>query len=246
MIIVNIWDGVNSCSNIVNTESKVSKLWQQNQPAPAVGPGEILDSNQQQTSCHARQSRIYSPSEYIIMSNISPEFALLGFLIAEPSHGYDLHQKFQTELGSVWHLSQSQAYAILKRLEARGDISSQLVEQDKLPARQILHITPTGKRRFEEWLNDAGRNARAIRLEFLTRLYFTLQYHPDQTAHVYEQQCVEIRGSIERLESLLTHLPPDQTYNHLSLDLRLRQLRLIQDWMREIQAQFDIPTETIP
>jgi DNA-binding PadR family transcriptional regulator len=180
------------------------------------------------------------------MSNISPEFALLGFLIAEPSHGYDLHQKFQAELGNVWHLSQSQAYAILKRLEAHGDISSQLVEQDKLPARQILHITPTGKRRFEEWLKDAGHNARAIRLEFLTRLYFILQYHPDQAPRIYKTQCVEIRASIERLERLLTHLPPGQTYNHLSLDLRLRQLRLIQDWMHEIQAQFDIPNETTP
>jgi DNA-binding PadR family transcriptional regulator len=180
------------------------------------------------------------------MSNISPEFALLGFLVAEPSHGYDLHQKFQAELGAVWHLSQSQAYAILKRLEAHGDIASQLVEQDKLPARQILHITPTGKRRFEEWLNDAGHNARAIRLEFLTRLYFTLQYHPDQAARIYETQCVEIQGSIERLESLLVHLPPGQPYNQLSLDLRLRQLRLIQDWLHEIQAQFDIPNEITP
>jgi DNA-binding PadR family transcriptional regulator len=180
------------------------------------------------------------------MSNISPEFALLGFLLASPCHGYDLHQKFQVELGNVWHLSQSQAYAILKRLEARGDISSQLVEQDKLPTRQILHITPSGKRRFEEWLYDAGHNARAIRLEFLTRLYFILQYHPDHVARIYNAQRVEIRASIERLESLLAHLPPDQSYNRLSLDLRLRQLRLIQDWMHEIQAQFDIPNEVTP
>jgi DNA-binding PadR family transcriptional regulator len=180
------------------------------------------------------------------MSNISPEFALLGFLIAEPSHGYDLHQKFQAELGSVWRLSQSQAYAILKRLEARGDISSQLVEQDKLPARQILHITPSGKHRFEEWLYEAGHNARAIRLEFLTRLYFTRRYHPDQTARIYEAQCVEIQASIARLESSLAHLSPDQPFNRLSLDLRLRQLRLIQAWMQEIQAQFDIPDEVEP
>ncbi len=30
--------------------------------------------------------------------NISPEFALLGFLIVGPSHGYDLHQRFMAEL----------------------------------------------------------------------------------------------------------------------------------------------------
>ena len=178
------------------------------------------------------------------MSNISPEFALLGFLLAEPCHGYDLHQKFQSELGNVWRLSQSQAYAILKRLEARGDISSQLVEQDKLPARQMLHITPTGKRRFEEWLHASGHNARAIRLEFLTRLHFTRQHYPEQAAKVYASQCAEIQASLERLENLLAHLPPDQPYNHLSLDLRLRQLKLIQDWMQEIQAQFDIPDES--
>jgi DNA-binding PadR family transcriptional regulator len=178
------------------------------------------------------------------MSNISPEFALLGFLVAGPSHGYDLHQKFQAELGDVWRLSQSQAYAILKRLEARGDIASRLVEQDKLPARQILRITKSGKRRFEGWLKNTGRNARSIRLEFLTRLYFSRQYDPNQTTHIYAAQCAEVRTSIERLENLLAHLPPDQPYNRLSLDLRLRQLQLIQDWMREIQAQFDIPDET--
>lgn len=177
------------------------------------------------------------------MSNISPEFALLGFLLAEPSHGYDLHQKFQDELGYVWRLSQSQAYAILKRLQARGDISAHLVPQDKLPSRQIYHITSPGKRRFEEWLQDAGHNARSIRLEFLTRLYFMRQYDTDQLARIYAIQRAEIQANIERLESTLSHLQPSQLYNRLSLDLRLRQLRLIQDWMMEIKAQFDIPDE---
>ena len=186
---------------------------------------------------------IYSLSEYKTVSNISPELALLGFLVAGPSHGYDLHQKFQAELGDVWRLSQSQAYAILKRLEARGDISSRQVEQDKLPARQILRITEPGKHRFEEWLKGTGRNARSTRLELLTRLYFSRHHYPDQTAHIYAAQYAEVRISIERLETLLAQIPPDQPYNRLSLDLRLRQLQLIQDWMQEIQAQFDIPDE---
>ena len=177
------------------------------------------------------------------MSNISPEFPLLGFLLAGPCHGYDLHQKFQAELGNVWHISQSQAYTILKRLEARGEVSSRQVEQDKLPPRQILRITNAGKSRFEEWLNGTGRNARSIRLEFLTRLYFTRQYYPDQTARIYTIQMAAIRASVERLENLGRQIPTEQTYNRLSLDLRLRQLRLIQDWMRDIQTQFEISDE---
>jgi DNA-binding PadR family transcriptional regulator len=173
--------------------------------------------------------------------NVSPEFALLGFLIAGPSHGYDLHQRFVTELGHVWHLSQSQAYAILNRLENRGDISAQVVEQEKLPARQMLRITDAGRRRFFEWLElGIGRTARSIRLEFLTRLYFTQLHQPENLAQIYWAQAAEIESTITRLETLLEHLPPEQTFNRLSLDLRLQQMRLIQNWMSEIRTQFHI------
>jgi DNA-binding PadR family transcriptional regulator len=173
--------------------------------------------------------------------NVSPEFALLGFLISGPSHGYDLHQRFVSELGHVWHLSQSQAYAILNRLENRGDISAQLIEQEKLPARQILRVTESGRRRFFEWLESGiGKTARSIRLEFLTRLYFTRLHRPENIAQIYQAQSVEIDLTIARLESLIEHLPPDQVFNRLSLDLRLQQMRLIQNWMAEVRTQLHI------
>ena len=171
--------------------------------------------------------------------NVSPEIALLGFLVSGPSHGYDLHQRFTMELGQVWHLSQSQAYAILKRLENRGDISSRLIEQEKLPARQILNITDAGRQRFFDWLElGVGTTARAIRLEFLTRLYFTQLHRPENIETIYRSQSMEIASRIERLESLLAHLPPEQVFNRLSLDLRLQQMRLIANWIAEIGTQF--------
>lgn len=174
--------------------------------------------------------------------NLSPEFALLGFLVAGPSHGYDLHQRLSVELGHVWHVSQSQAYAILKRLEQRGDISVQVVEQEKLPARQMLHITDAGRQRFFEWLESGtGQNARSVRLEFLTRLYFTQLHRPETMGQIYHAQFIEIKSIILRLERLLEHLPPEQTFNRLSLDLRLRQMRLLQNWITEIRKQFQIP-----
>ena len=173
--------------------------------------------------------------------NVSPEYALLGFLIPGQSHGYDLHQRVVDELGHVWHLSQSQAYAILKRLESRGHISAQVVEQKKLPARQMLRITVQGRRRFFEWLElGIGTNARSIRLEFLTRLYFTQLHRPENTAQIYKAQADEIESRIEQLESLLENLPTDQIFNRLSLDLRLQQMRLIQTWMTEIRTEFHI------
>jgi len=161
--------------------------------------------------------------------------------MAGPSHGYDLHQRFTTELGHVWHLSQSQAYAILDRLEKAGDIHARTVEQVGLPARQVLRLSAQGRRRFTDWLeNGTGSNARAIRLELLTRLYFAGQYMPEATARIYAAQAAAINSSIEQLGHMLDAVPQEQLYNRLSLDLRLRQMRLIQEWMAEIKAQIHI------
>ena len=68
-------------------------------------------------------------SHYI--GTLSPEMALLGQLYDSPGHGYDLHRTVVSDLGHVWHLSQSQAYAILKRLETQGDISMEEIYQEK-------------------------------------------------------------------------------------------------------------------
>lgn len=176
--------------------------------------------------------------------NLSPEFALMGFLIEKPCHGYDLHQRLNSELGQVWHLSQSQAYAILKRLETRGDISARIVEQEKLPARQILHITASGRKRFFAWLEtEISTTARSVRLEFLTRLYFANLYRPEIISQIYQSQLNEINAKIDQLETLIEHLPPEQIYNRLSLDLRLQQMKLIETWMSEIRTQFHISKE---
>jgi len=168
---------------------------------------------------------------------LSPEYALLGLLYNQPSHGYDLHQKLATELGFVWHISQSQAYNILKRLEKQGDISSTLVEQEKLPARQMLAITEQGREKFRQWFAaPSGYSIRSIRLEFLTRLYFAQNICPEKIAGMLAQQAAEINVTILRLETSQAELPAGQTFNQLSLRLRIQQLQSALDWLEECRA----------
>ncbi len=129
---------------------------------------------------------------------ISPEYALLGLLLERPSHGYDLHQKFVQELGFVWHVSQSQTYAILKRLETRGHIASKTIEQEKLPPRQMLHVTSLGKKHFMGWLkNPTFRSVRAIRLELITRLFFLSKLSPENIPGYLFKETNRIREVIE-------------------------------------------------
>jgi PadR family transcriptional regulator, regulatory protein AphA len=169
----------------------------------------------------------------------SPECALLGFLYSQPGHGYDLHRLLVSELGQAWHVSQSQTYAILKRLETQGCISSTTVEQEKLPAIQYLTITPAGRRRFETWLEaPTGSSVRAIRLEFITRLYFTQKLAPEKIPSMLDAQTSEVQTTLARLEAGLAALPDSQTFNRLSLQLRIQQLRSIVDWLDECRQAF--------
>ncbi len=177
------------------------------------------------------------PSQAAYASALSPEYALLGFLAQHPAHGYELHQRLVTDLGQVWHVSLSQTYNILNRLEAQGFIVGVVQEQAKLPARRSFRLTAAGRRRFNIWLHSpAPCSVRTIRVEFTTRLYFAQARSPERVLDLIEAQVAEVQGGLARLQSLQAELPPDQTFNRLGLDLRIRQLASLLDWLAECRA----------
>lgn len=166
------------------------------------------------------------------VGSLSPEFALLGMLSQGPAHGYDLHQRLTTELGQIWHLSQSQIYNILNRLEAKGYILGTVLEQKKLPAKRLFTLTEAGQDRFGDWLSSPSRSSvRAIRVEFTTRLYFAVAIDRDLASKLIAAQIDETQIGLQRLVAQRSSLPEDQVFNRLGLDLRIRQLKSILDWL---------------
>jgi DNA-binding PadR family transcriptional regulator len=169
-------------------------------------------------------------------SNLSPEYPLLGLLAQKPAHGYELHQRLTEEFGHIWHISLSQTYNILKRLEKQGAIAGEDEEQENRPARRFFCLTVEGRQRFEIWLDSTvGCSTRAIRVGFLTRLAFAESLHPDLVPGLLERQIVEVQGGVDRLQNGMDELPAEQTYNRLALQLRVRQLMPMLDWLTECQ-----------
>ena len=175
---------------------------------------------------------------------LSPEYALLGLLAQNPAHGYELYQRLSTDLSQVWHISMSQAYNILNRLEAQGYIAGIVQDQGKLPARRLFHLTPIGQRHYEDWLKaPSGSSVRSIRLEFLTRLYFARLAGRQQAHRLIDAQFAETRKGLERLRAVLESVSGDQLINRLSLELRIQQLESILEWL---QACHDAVDSTQP
>jgi DNA-binding PadR family transcriptional regulator len=167
-------------------------------------------------------------------SRLSPEYVLLGFLYKHPSHGYVLHQRLLDEFEDIWHASQSQTYNILKRLEAQSYITSTYVKQEKHPPRQLLHITESGITRFETWLkNPTKSSVHAIRVEFVTRLYFVQLYCPQNTREMIRVQIDMVNTGLNELQQDLAHLADRQTVNRLALELRIKLLNSVIIWLNE-------------
>ncbi len=166
-------------------------------------------------------------------TRLSPEYVLLGFLYCSPSHGYELHQRLQKQFGTIWHASQSQTYNILKRLEAQGFILSTIIEQSKHPSRQQLHISASGAERFEAWLRQPTKpSVHSIRVEFITRLYFTQLYYPECTQGMIEAQAQVVNGGLGQLKQQLARIAEGQSTNRLALELRVELLESVARWLQ--------------
>jgi hypothetical protein len=70
-------------------------------------------------------------------------------------------------------------------------------EQEKLPARRKFRVTSAGRRRFEDWLSAPTEpSAHAIRVEFLTRLFFALAISSVSAQSLIDQQIASTQAGL--------------------------------------------------
>ena len=158
-------------------------------------------------------------------------------------HGYDLHKHLATDLHEVWRISQSQSYNILKLLEKDGWITAIHQPQEKRPDRALLLLTDLGQAEFEHWLyTPSPGNAQDIRVAFISRLYFASQIDADVCSRLIQEQVLTVQSELDKLCIRLEALSPDQLYNKLGLDLRIRQLLTILNWLEQCHRLFEEDT----
>src|SRR3954471_11296635 len=82
---------------------------------------------------------------------------LLALLAKEASHGCQLRARLQLALGPLADvLNAGQVYVTLTRLEKAGLVSSKRVGQTDRPDRKVYELTPAGRDRVTEWLDDTS------------------------------------------------------------------------------------------
>jgi len=159
----------------------------------------------------------------------SPQPALLGLLMSQPKHGYELHQEFSRELGRVWQIGLSQLYAQLKQLEEAGLVTAQTEPQPNRPPRKVYHLTPEGRAVFMDWIRQPTPYLRHIRVEFLARLYFFRELSLPGLEQLVAEQKEECRSQIERFDRLAAET--EDAFRRCVLEFRRGQLEAVVQWL---------------
>lgn len=164
-------------------------------------------------------------------SDISPEFIVLGLLSGADAHGYEIFRRFRATLGSLWHISESQMYAMIKRMEARGLLSASGAEEKA--SRRVLSLTPKGAAELDEWLSaPTPPSPRRLRLEFITRVHFAKATRPERVGAIFDDEIAVIAGEAKRLAAIRRSMADPASVESMGVDFRINQLKAIVSWLR--------------
>lgn len=154
--------------------------------------------------------------------NPATEYLLLGVLMTGSKHGYDIMQFLNSSLESTWHLSSSQLYSVLKRLEQKEYLKSIIETQDTRPSRRIFTVTAGGRQHFRDWLTKPVEHGRDFRIEFFGKLFFINHLGLKGGPRLIEAQITrfqKLRLKIEKRKKV-----EKEAFNKLILEFKINTL----------------------
>lgn len=154
------------------------------------------------------------------------DYTVLGLLIEKPSYGYEVSERLERRFGDlVEGSSQSNIYAVLKRLEREAMIERTGIEvASGTEGRPRIYFRATGNGAglFRGWLAERMRDDQG-RSELLRRLVALGVRRVDAMLEVidrYEQECMEAQRAVK----------PEQEGSSPTAD---RETELIKDLLAE-------------
>jgi DNA-binding PadR family transcriptional regulator len=166
---------------------------------------------------------------------LSTEYILLGLVAQGPVHGYDLHKKLATldGLSSIWHVKQSQLYALLDKLETLGFLQAIPTTGAAYALRKQYHITETGRQAFADWMLSPVQHGREMRQDFLARLYFARLTGSAAVQQLIDAQYTTCLGWQRSLQTEVDGLSDPASFQGVVSAYRLNQINAMLAWLDE-------------
>jgi PadR family transcriptional regulator AphA len=165
------------------------------------------------------------------MTEHPQEYVILGILMKQERHGYEIHNLLSSGLGRAWYAGISQVYALLKRLEAAEKVVSSVEQQDNRPARHVYSITQKGREAFLQWVHTPLERMRDLRLEFLAKLFFIRALKLSGSDKLIRKQMDIFQKQLRDI----TQQDKDchEAFERLVLRFRVGQIEAVLSWLRD-------------
>jgi DNA-binding PadR family transcriptional regulator len=114
-------------------------------------------------------------------------YALLGLLSHESLSGYDLSRRLVRPISYFWSAQRSHIYPELARLEARGLVTHERIEQKDRPDKKVYTITEAGREVVRHWVTRPPEQY-ASRDALVLKAYFLSMADPQEAIQLFREE----------------------------------------------------------
>ena len=175
------------------------------------------------------------------MTEHPQEYVILGILMKQERHGYEIHTLLSSGLGRAWYAGISQVYALLKRLEAAEKVVSVVEQQDNRPAKHVYSITQKGREAFLQWLHTPLERMRDLRLEFLAKLFFIKELNFNGSDELIKKQMDIFQAQLSDIKQ--QEKSCHEGFECLVLQFRIGQIEAVLSWLQDC-GRYVTPTSS--
>lgn len=173
---------------------------------------------------------------------MSMEYTILGVLMDQPTHGYSIKKHLLEAFSKHLGLNDGQLYPALARLERRGWIKKQIIEQRSSPTKHLYRVTKVGEAAFFDWLAADDSEAEPALYDFFWRYGFLQKcsffHHLPAGAIVIQtrQKLEEVDRRIAQLEGVLKRMQEKQVdrYRRRIVEYGIRYQQMRRDWLGDL------------
>ena len=173
------------------------------------------------------------------------EYTILGVLMDEPTHGYSIKKQLLETFSENLGINDGQLYPALSRLERRGWIKKQVIEQRRSPTKHLYRVTRRGEVAFFRWLESADPEAEPApydffwRYGFLQKCSFFRQLDPATVVAQARQKLEDVDRRIAELESFLKRMEEKEAdpYRQMIVEYGIRYQRMRREWLEDLRAR---------
>jgi DNA-binding PadR family transcriptional regulator len=168
--------------------------------------------------------------------------AILGFLVDQPMHGYELKRRLSPALPRERRLNDGVLYPLLRRMEKEGLVRKRVERGASGRDRHVFHATAAGQREFDRWLRSSDDEADEATYDFLvghpflTKSLFFARLDPDEVEQKLDAQLADSTRKLQTFQEIRAGMLAREVdpYRIAVLDLGIAQQKDRVRWLKRM------------